>query len=120
MSTETELLELERLGWEALSASGGPSPAAHFGGVLADDAVFLLPGGLVLQGRDAILESMEVPPWTSYVLDHQQVVLLSAHAAAVVYRGSAVRAESPYRALFSSTYRGSGQDWSLVVHQQTA
>ena len=65
MSTRDDVLDLERSGWIALSTS--PEAATHFfAEVLADRALMLLPGGLVIDDRTRALESMSGAPWSSF------------------------------------------------------
>ena len=62
MTTTTELLDLEREGWDALSTDGDAA-TAFYDRVLADDVLMLLPGGMVIDDRSTVVESMErVPP----------------------------------------------------------
>jgi hypothetical protein len=114
----TELIDLERRGWAALGA-GGEQAAAFYDDVLADDVLFLLPGGLAIDDRQAVVESMSGPPWDSYELRDERVVALGSAAAVVAYRATATRGDTTYDALFASTYVQRGGRWRLVAHQQT-
>ena len=118
MAPATDPLELERRGWEAL-ATGADDAAAYYRDVLADDAVMVFPGGVVVDGRDAILSSMGGPPWSSYELA-DEVVHRHGDTAVVVYRAAAEREGQPtYEALISTVYVRDGDRWRLVLHQQT-
>jgi hypothetical protein len=112
-----ELIALERRGWEALATEG--AAAAFFGEVLGDDVLFVLPGDLVLDDRDAVLRSMSGPPWSSFELSDERVLALAPNAAVVTYRAIAERDGATYRALLTSAYRRVGGRWQLVAHQQT-
>lgn len=112
-----ELIALERRGWEALATEGAAT--AFFDEVLADEVLFVLPGDLVLDDRDAVLQSMSGPPWSSFELSDERVVMLAPNAALVTYRASAERDGATYRALLASAYRREDGRWRLVAHQQT-
>lgn len=118
MTDHDEALELERAGWVALSA-GGDAATSFYREVLVDDPVFLLPGGLVLDDRDAIIRSMGGAPWDHHALHDERLVPLGAVAAAVVYRAEAERGGTVYEALVTSTYVRDDGSWRLAVHQQT-
>jgi hypothetical protein len=118
VQSHDEVLELERAGWTALS-TGGEAAASFYGEVLSDEPLFVLPGGLVLDDRDAIVRSMGGAPWDRYGLAEERLVPLGAGAVAVVYRADAERDGERYEALITSTYvRGDGP-WRLAMHQQT-
>jgi hypothetical protein len=112
------LLGLERAGWRALS-TGGDEAMAFYEDALARVVVFVLPGGFVLDDRDAVVESMGGAPWDAYELSDERVVPLTGDTAAVVYRARAERGGSTYSALFASTYVRETGRWKLAVHQQT-
>jgi hypothetical protein len=113
-----ELLELEERGWRALATKGNAGQVLY-ASILRDDAVMLFPGGLRMEGRERILESLGSQPWDSFRIEDAQVLPLTGSAAAVVYRVTAQREGSePYVALICSTYVRA-PDWKLVVHQQT-
>ncbi len=118
MSTSTELLDLEREGWDALSTDG-EAATAYYDRVLAGDVLMLLPGGMVIDDRDTVVESMKGAAWQSYEMTDEHVVPLGEDAAVVGYRATATRDDQPYTALFNSTYVRSGGEWKLAVHQQT-
>jgi hypothetical protein len=115
--TDDDVLELERRGWKALSTPG--AAGGFYGRVLADDVRFLLPGGVLVDDRQAIVESMAGPPWSSYELSSERVHHLGDGSRAVTYRGAAIRDGVGYEALFSSTYVATPDGWRLVLHQQT-
>ena len=118
MSPEQDPLALERSGWDAL-ATDGDAARSYYGEVLADEVVFLLPGGMVIDDRRTAVESMGGAPWTSYELVDERLLDLGSGCAMVTYRAEAVRAGEPYRALVASTYVREADGWKLKVHQQT-
>jgi|SRR3954454_14560345 hypothetical protein len=65
--TDDELTALERHGWEALSSTG-EAAGAFYERLLDDEVIMLLPGGMVLDDRAAIVKSMSGPPWSQYTL----------------------------------------------------
>jgi hypothetical protein len=113
-----DLIELERRGWEALSTEG-EAGRTFYGSLLREDAVMVFPGGLRLEGRDRILQSIGAQPWQTFQIEEPDAVSLTANAATLIYRARAQRKGSePYAALISSTYVREGE-WKLVVHQHT-
>lgn len=113
-----ELMDLEEQGWRAL-ATEGDAGKKFYASVLREDAVMLFPGGMRIEGRDRILESLGAPPWQSFRIENPKVVSLCEGAATLTYKVTAQRQDSePYVALISSTYVR-GKAWQLVVHQQT-
>ncbi len=113
-----ELIELEEQGWRAL-ATEGDAGRKFYEAVLREDAVMLFPGGMRIEGRARILESLGAQPWQSFRLENPQVIQLAEDTAVIVYKVTAQRKGSaPYTALISSTYVRN-QRWQLVVHQQT-
>lgn len=118
MNETDELIALETDGWKALSEGGGA--AAHFYDRVLDDAVvMLLPGGLRMIARDAILQSMSGAPWSSFAIEDPQVVWLGSDGAVVVYGVVAERDGAAYSALVSSAYVRRDGTWRLALHQQT-
>ena len=80
----------------------------------------IFPGGLLLEGREQILDSMAAQPWQSYQIEDPHLISLSEKAGVVVYKVTAQReGSSPYVALISSTYVCREDQWKLVIHQQT-
>jgi hypothetical protein len=118
MNRHGDLLRLERAGWRALATSGDAA-AEFYDSVLANEVVMLLPGGLVIDDRAQVIESMRGAPWASYELVDERVLDLTRDSAIVTYRGRAQRVGNDYHALFNSTYVREGGVWKLKVHQQT-
>lgn len=118
MAIHDELLAIERRGWEALSADGA-SAVRFYDEVLAADVLVLLPGGLVIDDRRRVVDSMREAPWTGFELRDEHVLPLGEDAAVVAYEATARRPDQEYTALFNSTYVREGDGWRLVVHQQT-
>jgi Domain of unknown function (DUF4440) len=118
MSTSEDLLAMERAAWEALSTDGDAA-AAFYEDVLASEVLMLLPGGLVIDDRAQVVDSMRGAPWSSYELSGERVHELSDTSAVVAYRGVAVRGSDTYTALFNSTYVKEDGAWRLTLHQQT-
>jgi len=119
MDTLQELIELEKQGWRALAADQ-ETAKAFYSSVLADDAVMLFPGGLLIEGKGRILELMGAQPWKSFRLEQTRGISLSENVSVIVYKVTAQREHSnPYVALISSTYASRGGRWRLVLHQQT-
>ena len=114
-----ELIELEEQGWQAL-ASEGDAAQTFYDAVLHDDAVMLFPGGMRLEGKQRILESLAAQPWKTYQIESPQTLSLSDKAALLAYKVSAQReGDEPYEALISSTYTKVDGQWKLIFHQQT-
>jgi hypothetical protein len=113
------LLEKERGGWEALSTS--KSAAQRFyDPILADEALMIFPGDMLLSGKKTILDSIGSQPWESFEMEDTRMVALTTESQAVIYRVTAQRAGSePYRALISSVYVHQDGRWQLILHQQT-
>jgi len=113
-----ELFQLERQGWQALSTAGDAG-RNFYADLPHDDAVMLFPGGLRIEGRERILESLGMQPWRTFELTDLRSIPLSPEVTTLIYRVTAQREGSePYSALVSSTYVRQ-RDWTLVVHQQT-
>jgi hypothetical protein len=111
--------ELERAGWQAL-ATGPREATAFYEHVLDDTVLMLLPGGLVIDDRAAVVSSMGGSPWTAYHLDDVRELHPTDDTAVVAYAAVAERVGSPaYSALVSSLYVRRPSGWKLAVHQQT-
>ncbi|CAN5119592.1 hypothetical protein BH23GEM4_BH23GEM4_06760 [soil metagenome] len=80
------LLELEEQGWQALS-SDGESGKRFYSSVLRDDAVMLFPGGMLIEGKGNILESLAAVPWKSFLIEEPRVIPLSESAGSSGLQG---------------------------------
>ncbi len=118
MSDHDDLIALERSAWEALSSSGDAA-AEFYERVLADEVLMLLPGGMVIDSRDDVINAMRGEPWSSFELSDERVVDLGPASAVVAYKATARRGDDDYTALFNSTYVRDGDTWRLALHQQT-
>ena len=112
--SDAQLQQLEEGFWQA---AGDPARYAEH---LAADAVHVFPGWGIAD-REAVLEGVAgAQPWQAAALHHVRIVPLGEDAAAVVYEARATRAEqAEYTAAITSVYRREGDEWKLVVHQQT-
>lgn len=118
MTVPNDLPELERAMWRAMVA--GPDEAvAFYDEVLADRVLMLFPGGMVIDDRQQVVDSMRSVGWDSYELSDERVFDLGESSAVVAYRGVARRGADEYEALFNSTYVRRGDSWALALHQQT-
>jgi hypothetical protein len=118
MSVTDDLIELERSAWKALATSG-EAAVDFYADVLADEVLMLLPGGLVIDDRDRVVDSMRGAAWESFELSDERVLELTEGSAVVAYRATARRGGTDYTALFNSTYVRAGDSWRLALHQQT-
>jgi Domain of unknown function (DUF4440) len=116
--TEDELAALERQGWDALSTDG-ETARAFYDRVLDEQVVMLLPGGMVLDDRDTILDSMSGQPWSRYALEDVRSFRPASDIGVVTYGVVARRDDQQYSALMSSLYVRREDGWKLVFHQQT-
>ncbi len=111
-----ELVQLETEGWEALSSDRG---ADHYAEAMTADAVMVVPG-MVLSRDQAVAAIREAPPWSSFRIDDPRVVRLVDGAAALTYRATAQRPDSPvFEALMTTTFVRDGDRWRVALHQQT-
>ncbi|HEX6877110.1 MAG TPA: nuclear transport factor 2 family protein [Nocardioidaceae bacterium] len=117
--SEENLVDLEERGWRALSTSGA-SARAFYESVLDRTVVMLLPGGMVLDDRATILDSMSGQPWSFYDLTDLRELRPTRDTGLVTYRAFAHReGAGPYSALVSSLYARRDDGWRLIFHQQT-
>jgi hypothetical protein len=118
MPIRGELLDLERAGWRALS-SGGDVAASFYGRILDEHCLMLLPGGIIIEGRQQAVSSMQGPSWDSFELDEARTLELSDDVVVLAYLAGARRGDNRYRAWVNSTYVRHGREWRLALHQQT-
>lgn len=115
-----DLIELEELGWQALS-SAGDIAREFYDSLLTDDAVMVFPGGMVIEGKENILQSIiSVQPWKFFKIEAIRIISISETVKAVVYKVTAKRESSSiYTATINSTYAYLEENWKLIIHQQT-
>lgn len=118
LAAEEETFALEVRGWEPLTR-GGEEATSFYRGVLDEDVVMLFPGGMVLQGADAVLPTLGVDPWQGFALADPAVRHPTPDVAVVTYRAGAHRDGPAYEALISSVYVRREGAWRLVLHQHT-
>ena len=114
----TDLMDLERQGWDSLCESRGGD---FYGPLMTGDAVMVLVNGMVLD-RDTIAASLnDSPPWSSYELSDERLVDAGQDAAVVLYRATARRdgESEPFAALMASVYRLVDGEPRLAFYQQT-
>ena len=116
--SETEPVALEEKGWQALSRDG-EAARAFYERVLDRTVVMLLPGGMMLDDRAAIIDSMSAQPWSAYELHDVRSFQPSRDTAVVTYGVVARRDAREYSALMSSVYARREEGWKLAFHQQT-
>ncbi len=113
-----ELLDLEHPGWKSLCDSTG---AAFYGRTMAEDGVMVLAHGQVLDRRSVVESLAQAPPWSSYEIADERLIVLSDDHAVLVYTGRASRDGEPaaFAALMSSVYTREAGGWRLALYQQT-
>ena len=112
--TAETLLALEETFWQA---SGDRD---LYESNLAADAVHVFPGWGVADGERVLEAVAAAEPWERFELEEPRVVELGGDAAALVYTARAKRAgQDEYVAAMTTVYRRDGDDWKLVIHQQT-
>ena len=113
--TASEIEQLERAGWSALS---GPEGAAFYGDVMAEEGLMVFPG--TVMARAAALEAIRTTaPWSSFELS-EILVVGDAKAAVMAYRAAARRGgDDPYVATMVSVYVRRDGRWRLLLHQQS-
>jgi hypothetical protein len=72
-------------------SSTGEAAAVFYEQVLDDTVVMLLPGGVVLDDRAVIVQSMSGQPWSSFELQNVRVIQPTEDTAVVAYGGIAQR-----------------------------
>lgn len=112
-----ELLDLERRGWESLCDGTG---ADFYGRIMTSDGVMVLAHGHALD-REAVIDSLDkAPPWGTYEIADERLVVLDADHAVLTYTGRAQReGEVVFAALMSSVYTRRAGAWRLALYQQT-
>jgi hypothetical protein len=110
------LLSIEIEGWRSLTNGGA---AAHFRGILADNAVVLL-ADLPLSRDEALSHWAQAPRWKDFRLSATKVLPLTSGVAAITYLVTATesRTSDLYRARCTSVYTFKGNAWRLAFHEQ--
>jgi len=112
---ESTLKELEMEGWEALVEGTG---AAFYQRLLADDALVVLPMG-VLSKEQTVAAFEQATPWGEYRMEDVRCTALP-RGGILTYRATARRPGAPaYVAWMTSAYVDEGGGWRMVLHQQT-
>ena len=113
---DKQLFDLERRGWDALSA---PNAAAFFADLMTDDAVMVF-SGTVMTKRESLAAMTSARPWARYRLLDMRVLRVGTGGRLVLYHAIAKRAAGvEYDALMSSIYVRRSDGWKMVFHQQT-
>ena len=115
MTDTTDIETLERSGWEALS---GPDGARFYAEVMADDGFMVFPS-LVMDKQAALSAIRQAEPWSAFDLNDVRVTAMQ-EAALIIYVAVGQRTgQPPYKAVMSSVYVRRGDDWKLLLHQQS-
>ena len=109
-------LELE--GWQAVAEYRA---CGFYSNQLTDDGLLVLPDGSVLDKWEAAVSALNgEETWTSYRIEDERMVLLSAGCAALTYTATAQILEEPeYRAVITSVFVRRGDDWLIALRQET-
>lgn len=113
-TVEDQVLELEHRFWKA---AGDPQ---FYRDRFADDGVMAFHVGVM--GKDEVVDAMfGAEEWASYTIDEPRFVMVSDDVVALVYTTRAVPAggTGTYEAAITSVYTRRGDDWLLILHQQT-
>lgn len=90
MDTMKELLELEKQGWNALSTEGDAGKR-FYSSILREDAIMVFPGGMIIDGKKEILDSLNAKPWDGYQITEHRAISLSGKSSVLIYRVKAAR-----------------------------
>ena len=113
-----KLRELELEGWQAVAEYRA---CGFYSNRLTDDGLLVLPDGSVLDKWEAAVSALNgEDTWTSYRIEDERMVLLSAGCAALTYTASAQILEEPeYQAVVTSVFVRRGDDWLIALRQET-
>lgn len=111
------LLRIENEGWTSLCESRG---AEFYGNILADDSVFVLMNGMVLDKEATVMSLEQSEPWERYSIKDSRVIQVNEKSAILVYQAEAQRDEVVVRMINSSVYAIVGDQIQLVLYQQTS
>jgi Domain of unknown function (DUF4440) len=111
-----DLLDLEELGWRALSS---PDPVTFCEGWLAEDALVIIPGMVI--DRATFLQALaHEQPCASHRIEQPRTVQLADDSSVLVYRVTARREGQPeFNGILTSAYAKRAGRWQLLLHQQT-
>jgi len=110
---------IEQNAWKAL-ATDQLVARSFFEGLLDQEAVMTLPGGVILETPDEILNSFSETPWSWFKIEGENTIDLSENIKLFCYRVTAQRQdEEIHDALASSLYVRRKGTWKLIFHQQT-
>jgi hypothetical protein len=86
---------------------------------LDDGAAVIVPGQAL--DKDATVQAIEASPgWDELTIDDARLLETGEGGAALTYRFSGRRGtDFSYEALMTSVYARRGDEWKLVLHQQT-
>ena len=116
MTVEDDLMEQERVLWEATARADGDYYRAN----VADDAVFVFP--FFLMDRSACADAVDASGgWSRFAIEEPRVIRFGSDAGIVVYKATAHResAADPYVAYMSTAYVRQDGSWKVAFHQQT-
>lgn len=89
--------------------------------VVADDAAFVIPGLGRIDKAACIAAAERFEPYVEHELEHLDTQQPAPGTLALSYHATARRDRDaePYGAWMSTVWRHDGDDWKLVLHQQT-
>ena len=111
MSLKDHLLGIER----ELSGGSGDAYRRH----LTEDALVIVPPGQTLDRETTVAAMDESPGWDEVSLEDARLLTLGEQAAIITYTFTGRRGENRYAAVMTSAYGQRGDEWKLVLHQQT-
>lgn len=92
----------------------------HFREKMNGEAFMVFPSPVGILAGDEIVEAVKNAPRWDSVEFSQKNIRQSPHTTTLAYRAMGKRDGDPdYHALCSSTYVKSGDEWKMVLHQQT-
>jgi ketosteroid isomerase-like protein len=114
MALQEELVRLEEGFW---NATGDPD---YYREHMADEGLAVFSEAIM--GKDAAVKSTTAPGsegWSDVRVEEPRVIELTNDAAALVYRGTAMRNGEPYAANCATVYVRRDGAWKLALHQQS-
>lgn len=113
MSNE-QIMEIEESFWENSGDQG------FYEDHVADNGRFVLSMGVM--DKDEVVASMaDADPWESFEIHDPTQVEINDGVVGLVYEGTGRRdaGSDDYRANILSVYKKTGDQWQLILHQQT-